>query len=38
MGDEIVDMLQSLNIPEYAEAFASQQWTMGALKVRAWGL
>lgn len=34
MGDEIVDMLQALNIPEYAEAFAAQQWTMGALKVR----
>eukprot|EP01043_Picozoa_sp_COSAG02_P071233 COSAG02_NODE_12934_length_1470_cov_1.657914_1_plen_97_part_00 len=34
MGDEVFAVLQGLKIPEYAEAFAARQWTMGALKAR----
>jgi hypothetical protein len=34
MGDEVFAVLQGLKIPEYAEAFAAGQWTMGALKAR----
>jgi hypothetical protein len=35
MGDDVFALLQGLKLPEYAEAFATERWTMAGLKVRA---